>query len=174
MALDPTVGGSSANSYDTRANADLYFTDRHGASDWTASTDTDLKDKCLMSATWRIDQERAKGQKSTTAQRLNWPRSYVEDPDGFALDGTSIYLDGATIPRRVKEATYELALVLFRTSGDYFKAKPLADFSQLSVAGIFIQPSPSATPSGALPDTVSRLLAGLTTGSSGIVRVRRA
>jgi hypothetical protein len=172
MALDATVGGAQANSYATRAEATAYFTDRHGASEWGASSDDTLKDQCLMSATWRLDQEVARGQKSTTAQRLAWPRSYVEDPD-VPVGGTSVYLDGATLPRRLKEATYELALVLFRTSGDYFKSKPLADFSQLSVAGVFLQPSPNATPSGALPDTVARLLDGLVRWSSGSVRLVR-
>ena len=172
MALDATVGGPSANSYVTRAAADSYFADRHGASDWTSATDTALKDQCLMSATWRLDQEQAKGQRSSTTQRLAWPRTYVEDPD-VPLGATATYLDGATIPRRLQEATYELALVLFRTSGDYFKSKPLADFSQLSVAGVFLQPSPNATPSGALPDTVARLLAGLVRLDSGVVRLVR-
>lgn len=164
MSLVNTVGGATSNSYPDVAYADAYFSTRAGASDWVASTDTATKESCLITATWRIDQETAKGYRASATQRLSWPRLYVPDPDGAP---TATYLDGASIPRAVLEAVCELALVLFRSTSDWLKPGALEAFSQLSIPGISLTPAPSAPRPGALPDVVLRLLSGLLVASDG-------
>jgi len=108
MALDATVGGASANAYDTQANATTYFASGMHKDNavWTALT-SDQRDELLIEATMQIDMEHIDGGKYDTDltsgvpdQRLRFPR--VIDYD----DGTTF------VPLSVKEAMYEQAIWL--------------------------------------------------------------
>src|SRR5687767_14396256 len=98
MALTYTPGGASDNSYATRAEADSYFADHLYATDWTGATNA-TKEAALVTATRRIDEESFLGIKTSSGQALKWPRTDVYDEDGESFNS-------ATIPARVKEATY--------------------------------------------------------------------
>src|ERR1041385_7228772 len=98
MALIATIGGSTSNSYVTLTEANDYFDDRLNAAEWNAAT-SDSKEKALITATRRIDEEQFVGYKVSNTQALKWPRFNVYDEDGLIFDST-------TIPERVKHAVY--------------------------------------------------------------------
>lgn len=120
MALDATVGGAAANSYETHAEANSYFTDRIPITPpWVASgeeayliTATRLIDNCLspvktlirgadgvayyrVSRTWT-------GLPASATQRLAWPRVGMFDKNGNAIAST-------VIPQDLKDAESEFA-----------------------------------------------------------------
>ena len=101
VVIIATSGAIDANSYVTLAEANTYFESvLHGGS-WTGAVDDDTRNRALVMATKRIDQEDFYGDRETSTQSLKFPRDNL----GY-LDG--IYLDG-TIPIQLKEAQYELA-----------------------------------------------------------------
>ena len=119
LVIDATVGGANSNSYVTLAEANTYFEARLHVSNWTDATD-DTKNRALVMATRRINQETFYGTRETTTQRLAFPRIGLEDLDGIELD--------SIIPEQLKEATYELAIHLIGTD----MSKPSVDTSNVS------------------------------------------
>lgn len=120
-ALDTTVGGASANSYATLAEAAAYFDERIPLSTpWVASGDASVR--ALIMATRVLDSLAiAKrtlringtdryyftnpawtGTPATTTQRLTWPRIGMFDRNGNAIASNVIPLD-------LKQAQSELA-----------------------------------------------------------------
>ncbi len=156
MALDATVGGASANSYATRTEGDAYFADRLNSTDWTGATSGN-KDAALVTATRRIDEETFLGLKASTTQALKWPRVDVQDEDGnyFASD---------SIPERVKQATFIVALELLRA--DFLAENYMNNYEFLSTGNFqfkqFTQQS-----AGRLPAEALRLLRQVMTSGSG-------
>ena len=105
-ALVVTAGDASANSYCSRAVADTYHENRLHAGTW-GDADAETQDAALLMATRVIDQQFAwAGVRSSTAQRLEWPR------DGLLNDEGDLALDPATIPERLQDATAEFARLL--------------------------------------------------------------
>jgi hypothetical protein len=105
MALDATIGGANADTYGTIAEADAYFTGR-GNSTWTG-TDA-VKEAALRTAAAYLDnvyQGKWKGLRVNELQARSWPRVDVLDYDGF-------YVSSLIIPRQVKNAQFEAALLL--------------------------------------------------------------
>ena len=101
-----TPGDASANSYCSRAVADSYHENRLHAGSW-GDADAETQDAALLMATRVIDQQFAwEGVRSSTAQRLEWPR------DGLLNDEGDLALDSATIPERLQDATAEFARLL--------------------------------------------------------------
>lgn len=108
MALDATVGGPTANSYVTRAEAVAYFAERLHTDAWTALSDTE-KDASLIMATRLIDRLLCfEGTSATTTQALRFPMTGLVLPTGATVPDDEL-------PLVVKEATYEMALVLAST-----------------------------------------------------------
>ena len=101
--IDATLGGASANSYVTLAEADAYFETVPDSSTWT-DKDEDAKNRALISATRWIDGLSFYGDRCTETQALKWPR------DNYKVDG--IDLACTLIPEPIKTATYELARAL--------------------------------------------------------------
>ncbi len=99
-----TIGGTVFEIYGTEADADNYMKARWGSETWI---DADAADKrqTLVSATRMIDRENWLGQRTVSAQSLEFPRTGLTDKDGNAVDS-------ATVPLAVEEANYELALAL--------------------------------------------------------------
>jgi len=100
MALDNTVGGASADSYCSEAEADAYYgSDAHlWSSVWTAAT-TPQKEAALKTATRLLDDlVDWKGAKLASTQALRWPREGVYDRDGnlLATDAIPTFLIRAT------------------------------------------------------------------------------
>lgn len=172
VTLTCTPGGASDNSYVTLAEAESYFANRLNSSvngDWTndsagtARTD-DVKKAALITATFRIDEEQFRGIKTSSGQALKWPRTGVSDEDGEAFNS-------ATIPTRVKHATFMCGLELLKV--DFISEDYLNNFSFFSAGTIqfkqFTQQS-----AGRLPAEVRRLLRFVMMGGSNGGRLVRA
>ena len=101
--IDATLGGASANSYVTLADADAYFETVPDFTDW-ASKSTDQKNRALISATRWIDVLSFYGKRCSETQALKWPR------EDYKVDG--IELACTLIPFGIEVATYELARAL--------------------------------------------------------------
>lgn len=105
VTIDATVGGESANSYLTLAEADTYHEERLFVTDWTGATDA-TKNTALVWATKMLDYSFDwLGAKYTIEQALRWPRYGALDRDGQLFDSDEI-------PTEVKDATAELARLL--------------------------------------------------------------
>jgi len=105
MALDATVGGASADTYGTLAEANTYWAARQTAA-W-GSSDT-IKEQALIKAAQFLDnvyRGKWKGQKVSSTQARAWPRSWVEDSEGYSVDGNAI-------PQQVKNAQFEAAKII--------------------------------------------------------------
>ena len=105
IAIDATVGGGSANSFTTLAEANTFMTARLNASSWETDASDDDKNRALVEATRFLSALRWQGTTVDTTQALTWPRQWVTDPDNPTLD----YFSTTAIPERVKDATMELA-----------------------------------------------------------------
>lgn len=105
MALDSTIGGASADSYISVADADTYHGNNLNVTDWTGASSSD-KEKALKMATRLLDERIDwNGSKYTEAQALRWPRSNVNDRDGYSVSTSEI-------PTDVTNATAEFAKFL--------------------------------------------------------------
>ena len=100
--IDATLGGASANSYVTLAEADAYFLTTPHDEHWTGSNDH--KNRGIITATRYLDNFDYYGTRCSTTQALKWPRK------DYKVDGVEI--DCTYIPQQVKNATFELAHVL--------------------------------------------------------------
>ena len=107
MAIDATVGGTSANAYLTVVEATAYFGDRLHNAEWTDATAAD-QDSSIIWATSILDLVMDwNGSINTQTQALRWPRAGTWDKDERLYSETAI-------PQIVKNATAELALALIR------------------------------------------------------------
>ena len=171
MPLITTPMATDANSYASDAELLTYLE----GSVAPVVGDAGTRERALRTATRLIDRLAFQGTATTRLQALQWPRESVADPDrwGYLLEYTEV-------PRRVREACCELALVMLRsgTSPDaglpqaaqYKRAR--ADVLEVEFRdGVASQTSPS----GVLQQwpAVWGLLAPLTEGG-GAGRVARA
>lgn len=163
VTVDATVGGASANSYVTKAEADAYVLGRLNASTWEDETDTDKLNRALVSATRRLDQEEWQGRKVATTQALEWPRSGTSDQNGNA------YATDA-IPQPVKDATCELALAML--SEDLLADSGLEAFNSVTVGSLQVTPR-HGRPAGDLPENVRRELRGLLATARNTIPLER-
>lgn len=97
LIVEDGTGLDNAESYISVADADTYFSTMRGnaseyASDWLSDDTTDaIKEACLRWATRLVDKLVVwDGSKSTTTQKLRWPRSYVLDDEGDPIPGDTI------------------------------------------------------------------------------------
>lgn len=119
--IDATVGGASANSYETVAEAQAYFDTRLPVAGWD---DADSQAVLLIMATRVLDalaqpfktffpaeggtpayyrvRRQWTGTPASTTQRLAWPRTGMLDQNGNAILST-------VIPQALKDALSELA-----------------------------------------------------------------
>lgn len=102
MPIDATVGGASANSYVAAVDADAYFASRVGGAAWAAASAGD-REIALIDATRQLDRLRYKGQRASTAQALEFPRSSQRET--------------GRIPSAVRQACCEHALWLLSNAG---------------------------------------------------------
>jgi hypothetical protein len=118
ISIVATAGSASANSFVTEAEAIAYAALRLNLpSGWatvSGSTCTENEKKALIEATRDLSRLVYGGTRTTSVQALSWPRSYALDPDTAVDHQIDVYAglpfyDSATVPLRIKEATYELA-----------------------------------------------------------------
>lgn len=168
LVLDATPKGVNSNSYATRAEADAYFEGRMNASAWTVAVSA-TKDLALVAATSRLEQEKFKEGRTTTEQRLAWPRAYVQTPDENFVS----WYDPNLVPRPVKEACFELALSFLNAGTvDTLAATGLEGFDSVKIGPLSVDVTKSFR-GGSLPPNVVRLLRGLTTTAGSSVRLIR-
>lgn len=164
LVLDATVGGATANAYADRPTADAYFDGRPDAAAWTSAI-VGTKEQALVAATSRLEQERWKGMRVNTAQRLQWPRVGTYDPDGYFYPSTSI-------PRPVQEASFELALAILKSPA-LLSGNSLAQFADLSIGPLNMTLREGPTNEDKLPAPVVRLLRDLREWTGNVARIVR-
>lgn len=109
VVIDATVGGASANSYATLADAETYMEGRLNSTTWDAAT-TDQKNRALVEAARELQVLAWDGSRVDDTQAMAWPRSWVVDPD----DPNGDYYEETVVPVRVSEAQMELAFQFIR------------------------------------------------------------
>lgn len=102
MALDTTIGGSTADSYVTVAEADTYHAN-FGNTDWATISTTQLKEVALRKAAQYLDTKIFQGIKVASTQALEWPRYNV------VIEGYDVLSN--SIPADIKTAQMEAALI---------------------------------------------------------------
>ena len=122
ITIDATVGGASANSYITLADANSIIEGLVADDDVAAwdGSNTDNKNRALFTAAIRVDRERFLGARVTNTQALQWPRQGVRKPDtyintysiGFPFRISTDYFAETEIPEQVKKAQVILAVYL--------------------------------------------------------------
>lgn len=103
-----TISGNPYTIYGTLSDAKLYIAAEigPGADAWALLTTDDQRGKMLVTAQRLLDNRIGyKGVKTVSTQAQSWPRSGVTDCEGATVDS-------ATIPDKVCQAEYELAMAL--------------------------------------------------------------
>ena len=168
MALDATVGSTTANSYPTVLEGDAYFLNRYHISFWATLSDED-KEKLLITATSLLDwYVRWAGVKFSDEQALAWPRTGVYTELGNEIPST-------VIPMAVKTAVFELIIASYES--DRTSDSGLEGLSMLKLSSLQIQTMDKYTnpPRKVIPEAVWKILGDLCVkGGIGVVRLIRA
>lgn len=170
VTLDATVGGAAANTYVALAPADEYFEGVPLSTAWDGATD-DQKNRALVAATARIDQEEFPGEpvnpitgtSSGTTQALQFPRRGVLDRNGNEYDAT-------VIPGPITRGTLKLAYI-FLDDPSFLAATGLEGFERMKVGPIEMVPRHYRA-AGDLPSDVARELVGVVGGGLAHVNFR--
>lgn len=102
MALDTTIGGTAADSYQTLAGFQSYAT----AMGWTLTATNSVQEAALRRARVYLDRTYSwLGLRATEAQALVWPRQI-----GQLIDGYYVALD--EIPQAILDAQSEMAYAI--------------------------------------------------------------
>lgn len=150
MALSKGV-----NSYVTVAEADDYFVDRLDVAAWTAADNTQ-KGQALVTATNTLDTMPWNGTVINASQSLAFPRSgYYFDP----RLGQHVTLTSDVMPKRLLQATYELAYHFLNNDGILDDSGVVNDLNIGSISLTTIR-APSL-----IPATVRRLIKPLLVNS---------
>lgn len=158
LTLIVTPGGATSNGYVSVADADTYHAYHPYASVWN-DAEADSKIQAIVWATRILDEQiEWQGYRVTQAQLLRWPRSTVQDRDGYPVDF-------ATIPKFLKDATAELARHLL--SKDRFQTldDAIAGLRSVSAGSVSVEfDSMDRIP--LLPGSVRSLISGYILGTS--------
>ena len=139
LIVEDGTGLDDANSYISVADANTYIEGRLNAEKWTAAN-ADTKAQALIMATRSIDVNMEwAGYRVHQTQALDWPRLYVPDKrysfdhwtrNPLAPVGTyGPEYPSDEVPKRIAEATAELALELLKTDR-------AAEWDAMGVSGI--------------------------------------
>lgn len=152
MVLDATLGGASANSYVTVAEADAYFATSFGRTPWGSASAAN-KEIVLIESTRLLDLLVSwKGYVKSDTQALRWPRTYVPNIDGRYLES---YISDSIVPKDVKNAVFELAYSLLSNGGFQASENELA---KVKVGPVSIDFSDTVKSNG-LPKMVRDMIA---------------
>ena len=186
ITIDATVGGASANSYLTLADAQALIdgmVENDDVTAWASAT-TDQKNRALYSATQRLDRERFLGARATDTQALQWPRTGVRKPDtyvntyatGFPFRITTDYFTDTEIPDQVKQAQAVLAVYL-NNNKDGLGLSGLEDYKSVSIGSLSVTTagaSSMATGADRVPPIFERYLTGLRISGPGNFAIKRS
>ena len=170
LVVETGAGLSNANTYATLAEAAAYAIARVNGATFAAacdaaSTSVETAKACLITASNRLDVETWQGWKVSEAQRLAHPRSAMYDQYGRAVDS-------ASVARWLKEATIELAMILYANAGA-LDANALAQFESVTVGPISLTTRGGEVTVTTLPPGVQRLIAPFVIyGADGGANVR--
>lgn len=171
---------ANANSYASLtefanyAAAHLYATAHTGSDDSTREKALAMATR-VIDANWEFIGRRAKG-----SQGLEWPRTFCDSrnwPRGFVASQSEFIpqpFEGYLVPRRLKDATCEMALSLL--TSDRTADAETAGIAELGLGQGAIEVKFDAEDRpGVFPSTVEQLLEplGRMRGSSGAVRIFR-
>ena len=110
--LTATVGASGSNSYETVANADVYFANHPDFTTWDKLYTVD-KERLLILATMLIDLKHIDGIKNDDTTTAGVPDQALKFPRAVDVDNGTEY-----IPAPVKTALYEQALAMAKGGTD--------------------------------------------------------
>jgi hypothetical protein len=149
ITLVATPGAETANTFGTLEEADAYFASRVDATDWAAAGE-EARKAALVSAATRLTECRFAGRRTYEDQALAFPRSCLNDEDGFAVG-----VD--TIPARVKRGQFEQAFTMLTSPGS-LEPTGLEQFTSLKAGAIELEMVPRAPAPGALSEAARRAL----------------
>ena len=186
ITIDATVGGASANSYLTLADAQALIdgmVENDDVTAWASAT-TDQKNRALYTATQRIDRERFLGARVTDTQALQWPRTGVRKPDtyintyaiGFPFKITTDYFTDTEIPDQIKQAQVVLAVYL-NNNKDGMGLSGLEDYKSVTIGSLSVTSagaSSMATGADRVPPIFERYLTGLRISGPGNFAIKRS
>ncbi len=184
ITITATVGSTTANSYVTLAEANLFVEGLTQSDDvvaWGTSTD-DEKNRALFSSTQRIDREKFLGARSSDTQARQWPRSGVRVPDQYTnLYGLSFpnrimadYYTDTEIPDHVQHAQIVLAVYL-NNNKDGIGLSGLEDFTNVVIGNINVTPNfYGRIGIDRIPPIVDHYLNGLRIGGSANLSIKRS
>lgn len=164
VTITTTVGGASSNSYVSKSEADLYFASRLDTEDWDGATATDQKEKALVTACQRLEEDSYLGFRCTSTQSLSWPRYGVQKVDEYE----GIQYLSTDIPQQLKDAQCELAQELIADSSAITGEADSVE--SVKIGGIMVSFKAGST--GTISARVSKLLRELRRGASGVPMVR--
>jgi hypothetical protein len=144
MVVEDGTGLATANSYSSVASADTYLARAGTPTTWAAASDGE-KEAALRKATRSLDIQYGglwAGDRATTTQYLDWPRSSVYDLEGTLLDDDAI-------PAELVEAVAELAAQ--RVAGETIEKQPITSAPITSESTSFGGVSRSVTYKGSKP-----------------------
>jgi hypothetical protein len=185
IVLDATIGGASANTYLTLAEAQAIIDGMVLDADVTAwgTATTDNKNRALYSAAQRLDRERFLGARATDTQSMQWPRTGVRKPDtyintyavGFPFRITTDYYTDTEIPDQVQRAQVVLAVYL-NNNPDGIGLSGLEDYKNVKIGSIDVTPNLGYGAVGAdkVPPIMERYLTGLRISGPGNVAIKRS
>ena len=184
ITIDATVGGASANSYITLADANtivegLILDDDFSA--WDGSSN-DNKNRALFTAAVRVDRERFLGARVTNTQALQWPRTGVRKPDtyintyatGFPFRISTDYFTDTEIPDQVKKAQVILAVYL-NNNRDGLGLSGLEDYKKVKLGNLDVEPNFfGSVGADRVPPLFERYFTGLRISGPSNVAIKRS
>jgi len=151
------------NTYVTMAEADAYFDTRIDAGAWI-NADADDHESALVTATLLLDENQFIGVAVSSTQSLAWPRKdaiYFDPKLGMEKSVTT-----DTYPKRVKVATFEMALHLL--TNENLLDNKTQTFERIKVGSIEIEDSTKdVLKIPVLPLRIKKLLSPLLVNGSG-------
>jgi hypothetical protein len=168
FTVEDGSGVAGANSYASVAEADDYFAvDPNFLTTWNALAAED-QEILLAWASRVLDQKTIwKGYAVSATQTMGWPRTYVTDRDGYAVDSD-------IVPTPVKAATFELAK--FLNTNDLTVGPDTTDFRRIVVDVIEIEYQEGVS-QNAIPTILKDILTGygvFRVGGRGAARIIKA
>jgi hypothetical protein len=147
MALDASIGTTTANSYALVAEADAYYVDMFNRPLWASSSNAN-KEAALVTASRMLDYYTDwVGTPVTDVQAMGWPRDSAYNQVGTLYSNTAI-------PMPVKFAVYELAYYILENGGLSF-AQQVID--EVRVSSINVKFSENGVIAG-IPDYIMSLV----------------
>lgn len=152
--LDADHTSPTFNCYVSVSDADDYFAGRFGAEKWLEFDDAP-KQALLMTATRTVDTLRFGGQRTVLSQPMQWPRSFIVDHDGYAVDAHSI-------PQKFKDAVCEIAFWMWTEEDRFFSDTDLGQIKSYDLPGVKVTAAANAE---RFPQAASQLLESIGPGA---------